>query len=1221
MASAAPTTAVTFAPGSNAAHATSTWTVGFTSSAAGALAAPNTVTVTFDAGFVLPAAPVVTFPTGFTGTCTGTTTGSTTGQVVTITLTGTCGLPNSTAGTVTIAGITNPGAGSHPASAFSVATSKDSAANPATAVVVNPTTPTGVTFTPASLLAHATSTWTVGFTPSASGALAAPNTIAVTFDTGFVLPASPAVTFVSGFTGTCTAATGTTSGQVVTITLTGSCVLANSTPATVTIAGITNPGAGSHPASGFSVATSQDTTTANPAAAVVIGPTTPTGVTFSPGSSLPSALSTWTVGFTPSASGALAATNTISVTFGPGFTVPTGQAVTFPSGFGGCTTTTETAVLQVATIPLPAGCTLANATAGAVTIANITNPVAGSYAASGFSVATSQDVTPAHPATPVVIGSSPSAVTFSPGSNLTGALSSWGVGFTTSAAGGLASGDTISVTFAPGFGVPAAPTVTFGTGFLGTCTGTPTGTTVGQVVTFTLTGSCVLTASTAGTLTIDGIANPAPGTYPASAFGVATSKDPAAAHPATAVVINAVANTPTGVTFSPAVATATAVSTWTVGFTPSATGALAAGNTVTVTFDTGFVIPASPAVAFASGFTGCSATTGATTGQVVVITLPAGCSLVASTPATITIAGITNPVAGSYAASTFSLATSKDTSAAHPATPVVITAVGPADPTKTTITAIPTAITANGTSTSTITVQAKDASGTNLSVSGGPVTLATTLGTLGAVTDHSNGTYTATLTSSATAGTATVSGTINAVAITSTATVMFTATPAPDATKTTITASPTSIAASGASTSTITVQAKDSSGTNLTTGGATVTLATTKGTLSAVTDHSNGTYTATLTSPTTAGTATISGTINAAAITSTATVTFTTTGTLTQGPPTSATVPFGAGFNGHLSVTNATGAVFWAETTSPDSTSVVVANTGAISASASLSPGVYAVSGVEIDTNSNTGTWTFSLDVLPPGPPPSNSGYWLVASDGGIFSFGNAGFFGSTGSFRLNRPIVGMASTPDSQGYWLVASDGGIFAFGDAGFFGSTGAFPLNRPIVGMASTPDGRGYWLVASDGGIFAFGDAGFFGSTGAFPLNKPIVGMASTPDGRGYWLVASDGGIFAFGDAGFFGSTGAFPLNKPIVGMGSTPSGHGYWLVASDGGIFAFGDAGFFGSTGSIHLNQPIVGLTSTEDGQGYWMVASDGGIFSFGDAAFNGSTGGSRLNQPIVGMAAT
>jgi Tol biopolymer transport system component len=213
-----------------------------------------------------------------------------------------------------------------------------------------------------------------------------------------------------------------------------------------------------------------------------------------------------------------------------------------------------------------------------------------------------------------------------------------------------------------------------------------------------------------------------------------------------------------------------------------------------------------------------------------------------------------------------------------------------------------------------------------------------------------------------------------------------------------------------------------------------------------------------------------------------------------------------------------------------------------------------------------------------PGEPGGNGGpgYWLVASDGGIFAFGDSRFLGSTGAITLNKPIVAMAATPSGNGYWLVASDGGIFAFGDARFFGSAGAAKLNKPIVTITATPSGNGYWLVASDGGIFAFGDARFFGSTGAIDLNKPIVDMAATPSGNGYWLVASDGGIFAFGDARFFGSTGAITLNKPIVAM--APSGSGYWLVASDGGIFAFGDARFFGSTGATRLNRPIVGAAA-------------------------------------------
>jgi uncharacterized protein YkwD len=225
---------------------------------------------------------------------------------------------------------------------------------------------------------------------------------------------------------------------------------------------------------------------------------------------------------------------------------------------------------------------------------------------------------------------------------------------------------------------------------------------------------------------------------------------------------------------------------------------------------------------------------------------------------------------------------------------------------------------------------------------------------------------------------------------------------------------------------------------------------------------------------------------------------------------------------------------------------------------------------------------------------------------------------GAGHSMRLNAPIVGMTATINGQGYWLVASDGGIFTFGNAHFYGSMGGQHLNKPIVGMAVTATGNGYWMVASDGGIFSFGDARFYGSMGGQHLNKPIVGMAVTASGRGYWLVASDGGIFSFGDARFYGSTGSMRLNKPVVGMSATVSGRGYWMVASDGGIFSFGDARFYGSTGSMKLLKPVVGMSPTRSGRGYWLVASDGGVFSFGDAPFYGSTGGGCLGSPTVAM---
>ncbi|MGH9063020.1 MAG: hypothetical protein ACRD0L_03440 [Acidimicrobiales bacterium] len=210
----------------------------------------------------------------------------------------------------------------------------------------------------------------------------------------------------------------------------------------------------------------------------------------------------------------------------------------------------------------------------------------------------------------------------------------------------------------------------------------------------------------------------------------------------------------------------------------------------------------------------------------------------------------------------------------------------------------------------------------------------------------------------------------------------------------------------------------------------------------------------------------------------------------------------------------------------------------------------------EIDTSTHlVAAWQNSTDCS--GDEISRNA-WIAAADGTVYGENDlsgppADNFGDMSGKHLNKPIVGMAPTADGKGYWLVASDGGIFSFGDAQFHGSTGAIRLNKPIVGMAATPDGRGYWLVASDGGVFTFGDAHFYGSMGGVHLAEPVTAILPTPDGRGYWMVASDGGIFTFGDATFKGSTGGRHLSAPIAGM--IPNGNGYTLIGEDGQLYPF------------------------------------------------------------------
>jgi hypothetical protein len=263
-----------------------------------------------------------------------------------------------------------------------------------------------------------------------------------------------------------------------------------------------------------------------------------------------------------------------------------------------------------------------------------------------------------------------------------------------------------------------------------------------------------------------------------------------------------------------------------------------------------------------------------------------------------------------------------------------------------------------------------------------------------------------------------------------------------------------------------------------------------------------------------------------------------------------------------------------------------------------------------------------SLDVVHPAsaPPPVGPGYWLAGHDGGVFTFGSAGFFGSSGGRGSVPATAGLAVTPDGSGYWLVSSSGAVAAFGSARNFGGEKGKKSRAPIVGIASTPHGTGYWLAGRDGGVFAFGTAHFFGSEGRSRLAAPVVGIAATADGGGYWLVTSKGGVFCFGDARYLGSKAQSRLAAPVVGIAAAPDGGGYWLVTSNGTVYRFGDARLFGSKVQAHLKSPVVAIAPTPDGRGYWLAAANGAVAPFGDAAYKGSMTGRRLRGRVVGMVA-
>jgi hypothetical protein len=307
---------------------------------------------------------------------------------------------------------------------------------------------------------------------------------------------------------------------------------------------------------------------------------------------------------------------------------------------------------------------------------------------------------------------------------------------------------------------------------------------------------------------------------------------------------------------------------------------------------------------------------------------------------------------------------------------------------------------------------------------------------------------------------------------------------------------------------------------------------------------------------------------------------------------------------------------------STSATVIVPSGSGTVQVSATGIPGV------------TQQTSSFTYESPPPAPnsspspsPSATHGYWLVGSDGGIFTFGSAQFYGSTGSLKLNRPVVGIVPTTDRSGYWLDASDGGVFAFGDAGFYGSIpglgllpagsqGPHALNASIVGMVPSADGFGYFMVAADGGVFAFGDAQYEGSCpGIGGCSGAAIAVMPDATGKGYWLVTQTGRVYQFGDAPTYGSPGA--QGSTVTSAVRTPDGRGYWVLFANGAVDAFGDAQSYGApTGQFDGPNPASAIFTTTDGLGYWVASSDGAVDAFGDAPFDGSMAGTKLNGLII-----
>ena len=220
--------------------------------------------------------------------------------------------------------------------------------------------------------------------------------------------------------------------------------------------------------------------------------------------------------------------------------------------------------------------------------------------------------------------------------------------------------------------------------------------------------------------------------------------------------------------------------------------------------------------------------------------------------------------------------------------------------------------------------------------------------------------------------------------------------------------------------------------------------------------------------------------------------------------------------------------------------------------------------------------------------------------------------------------MVGIVPTANHGGYWLDASDGGVFSYGDTQFYGSIpglGLHPagsglpnsLNRPLWAWCrlTTTTATSWWPPTGESSPSVTLDRilpGIGGCSGA------AVAVMPDASGHGYWLVTATGNIYTFGDAPYFGAPGHGTVTSAVA----TPDGLGYWVLLADGQVLQFGDAAGDGSppSGDFGGLDAASAIFATSDGGGYWVSSALGSVYNFGDVPNDGGMAGTHLNGVII-----
>jgi len=191
-----------------------------------------------------------------------------------------------------------------------------------------------------------------------------------------------------------------------------------------------------------------------------------------------------------------------------------------------------------------------------------------------------------------------------------------------------------------------------------------------------------------------------------------------------------------------------------------------------------------------------------------------------------------------------------------------------------------------------------------------------------------------------------------------------------------------------------------------------------------------------------------------------------------------------------------------------------------------------------------------------------------------------------------------------------VTAAGGVYTFGNARFYGSLSATYRGAPVRGIALTPGGRGYWLATASGHVYSFGNARYHGSLATSHLATSHLATSHLATSH----LATSHLATSHLATSHLATSHLATSHTTVNAIATAAGGHGYWLLSADGTVHGFGAAPNFGSARTVR-GVTTSTMAATRDGHGY-VLATTGRIPLVTQASARARPLGRKAAQSLV-----